>query len=66
MSSDSKYFNCSQESEHNYVAGLYSVSVRPAVRKFLSESCEDGSIKYSTHAEVYALIKEKLGYEREA
>lgn len=60
---DDKYFNCAQESEHEYVAGLYPKEQRATVREFLKEACADNSIKYSSHLEVYELIAEELGYE---
>ena len=58
---DDKFFNCSESHEHDYVAGLYSVGDRPAVRKLLKDACADNRIKNSTHMEVYELIKAELG-----
>lgn len=60
---DDKLFNCSQQSEHEYVAGLYSVERKPSVRSLLSNSCASNAIYHSTHLQVYGLIKQKLGYE---
>ncbi len=60
--SDHKLFNCSEEYEVNYVANLYTESKK--VEAFLIEQCKNGTIKNFTHAEVYALIKAKLGLLR--
>jgi len=54
---DDKYFNCKQEHED----GLYG-SNKDKVSTFLSNKCDNNTIKYSTHKEVYNLIKEELGY----
>jgi len=59
-SKDDKYFNCNQEYELNYVAGLYVN--RDIVKNFLKESCANNTIYHSTHAQVYKLIRDKLGY----
>lgn len=58
---DDTYFNCSQESELNYVSGLYSN--KTSVYNLLKQACANNAIKYSTHKQVYQLIKDKLGYE---
>lgn len=55
------FFNCSKESEVDYVAGNYDDSEE--VKKFLHKKCEDGTINYSRHKEVYELIKKELGYD---
>lgn len=55
------FFNCSKESEVNYVARHYKDS--NTVKAFLKKKCEDGTINYSKHEEVYKLIKKELGYE---
>jgi hypothetical protein len=55
------FFNCSKESEVDYVAGNYDDS--KAVKEFLKKKCGDGTIKYSRHKEVYELIKKDLGYD---
>ena len=57
---DDLRFNCSQEHEKIYVVNLYPDD-KKAVKEFLIQSCLDGTIHYSTHMEVYELIKEKLG-----
>ncbi len=62
LARNQKYFNCSKESELKYVSGLYSENQK--VYDFLVSSCKDGKIKYSTHAEVYALIKKELGLDK--
>lgn len=58
---DDKYFNCSEQHEINYVAGLYDQS--DEVREFLRNRCDDCTIHYSTNLEVYQLIKDELGYD---
>ncbi len=58
---DDKYFNCSQQHEHNYVAGLYPGHVSD-VKAFLIKACDKNWIHHSTHMEVYQLIKTHLGY----
>jgi len=62
QSRDHKYFNCSEKHELNYVSSLYAE--KEEVYNFLKESCENNDIHYSTHDEVYALIKTKLGYDK--
>jgi hypothetical protein len=62
-SKDDKLFNCSQQSEHDYVAGLYSIERRPSVRTLLKDGCANNTIYHSTHHQVYQLIKKVLGYE---
>ena len=57
---DDTYFNCHQEYEYQYVAGLYEE--RQKVYFFLRFACETKIIKNETHMEVYLLIKEKLGF----
>jgi hypothetical protein len=57
---DDKLFNCSQEWELNYVAGLYIE--KQIVLEFLKDNCKKGTIKDFTHMEVYKLIERKLGY----
>lgn len=59
MASDHKHFNCSEEHEFTYVSSLYADSQK--VYDFLKESCKNGKINYSTHTEVYQLIKDELG-----
>lgn len=63
--SDHDFFNCSQKHEHDYVARQYPVEERDRVREFLKECCKNGKIFYSTHKEVYDLIRKELGLTRE-
>lgn len=60
-SKDDKYFNCGQEHEFKYVAGLYGTNY-DKVYFYLKKKCGDGSIRYSTHMEVYKMIERDLGY----
>ena len=62
LSRDQKFFNCSEEHELKYVSGLYSESQK--VYDYLVSNCKSGKIKYSSHAEVYALIKNELGFDK--
>lgn len=55
------FFNCSKKSEANYVAGHYKDS--SGVKTFLKNKCEDGTINYSKHEDIYRLIKKELGYD---
>ena len=59
---DDKFFNCDQEHEDHYVANQYDNPDK--VSKFLKEKCESNEIKYSTHKEVYELIKNQLGLSK--
>jgi|WetSurMetagenome_2_1015567.scaffolds.fasta_scaffold00300_8 hypothetical protein len=59
-SRDDKYVNCGQEYELNYVADHYPNKV--IVYDFLKRKHAAGVIKYSTHMQVYELIKKELGY----
>ena len=61
-SRDDKYFSCEQEHELNYVSGLYAEKEK--VYEFLKLKCDDNSIKYSTHDQVYKLIKDELGFTK--
>jgi hypothetical protein len=58
---DDRFFSCSNEHEINYVAGLYSDSMK--VREFLRNGCNKGEIKYLTHAELYKLINRELKFD---
>ena len=57
---DDREFNCHQNSELNYVSGLYKERI--IVKLFLVEKCNSKLIKNFTHMEVYKLIELKLGY----
>jgi len=58
---DDKFFNCSEKYEYRYVSNLYGINSEE-VHLFLAEKCQDGTIYYSTHMEVYRYIKKMLGY----
>jgi hypothetical protein len=58
---DDHYFDCTQESERLYVAGLYEDPKK--VYNFLVLAYNSGIIRYCTHKQVYRIIKEKLDYE---
>ncbi len=58
---DDKFFNCSEEHEFAYVSGLYQNKSK--VYDYLKKQCKPGGkISYSTHMEVYKMIKDDLGY----
>lgn len=58
---DDKYFNCSEKHENDYVSSLYGNN-KDSVSNFLVTACDDNTINYSTHMEVYELIKNQFGY----
>lgn len=58
---DDLFFNCSEQHEVDYVAGLYKDS--DGVREFIKKRCADGTIHYSKSIEVYKLIQKELGYK---
>ena len=58
---DDRMFNCNQEHEHSQVASHYGANTEK-VLKFLKDSCARGDIYRFTHAQVYQLIKDKLGF----
>lgn len=57
---DDLELNCHQDSELDYVAGLYEDKI--IVKAFLIGSCLNKSIKYLTHMEVYKIIEKELGF----
>lgn len=57
---DDLMFNCSQDYELTQVANHYGAD-KERVFVFLKNSCARGDIFRFTHAQVYKLIKEKLG-----
>lgn len=63
MSKEYDEFNCSEDHEYAYVAGLYKDKATQTVKEFLKEKCDSDEIYNSTHAEVYALL-EANGFER--
>lgn len=58
---DDKYFNCSEKHENDYVSSLYGDN-QVVVSVFLKMECENNTINYSTHMEVYELIETELGF----
>lgn len=58
---DDRFFNCAQYYEIEQVASHYDHN-KAEVLEFLKSSCTKKVILYSTHMQVYQLIKEKLGY----
>ena len=62
---DDKFFNCSQQHEHDYVASLYPEN-EDRVKEFLKKCCDDETFSYSTHDAVYNEIEKKLGLKKPA
>ena len=63
MDRDHIFFNCTQDDVYNeveYRIGKYEDSDK--VRDFIKAKCEDGTIKYLTHAEVKKLLAD-AGFE---
>ena len=61
MSTEQDYFNCSEEHEFNYVAGLYKKTAD--VKAWLKDKCADGTINYTTHKEIYTML-DNAGFAR--
>lgn len=57
---DDLMFNGNQDYELTQVASHYGAN-KERVLKFLKDSCARGDIFHFTHAQVYKIIKEKLG-----
>lgn len=57
---DSKYFNCSEEHELEYVSNKYKDKV--AVKNFIRSKCKDKTIHYWTQEKLAEFLKEN-GYE---
>ena len=60
---DDLHFNCSQQHETDYVAGLYPEKHKQDVKDLLSKACKENTLKNSTHKQVYALIELELGHK---
>ena len=54
---DYEYFNCSEEHEFKYVSGKYIEEKK--VYQFLKDKYKSREINYSTHKEVYVMIKKE-------
>ncbi len=50
MAKDSKFFNCSQDHEVEYLASKFVGDKKEIIAK-IKELCKAGKIKYSTHQE---------------
>jgi hypothetical protein len=60
---DDIHFNCSQDHEANYVAGLYP-HAKQEVKTFLAQACKEKALSNATHKQVYDLIHQKLGHKQ--
>lgn len=61
---DDLYFNCTQEHEAEYVAGLYPETVKKEVKDFLKRACQTKLLNNATHQQVYDLIHKQLGHKQ--
>ena len=61
MSTEHEYFNCTEDHEFNYVAGLYEDAAD--VKQWLKDKCADGTICYTKHEDLYKML-DKAGYKR--
>lgn len=60
---DDLYFNCTQDHEAEYVAGLYP-DREEEVKDFLERACRTKLLNNATHQQVYDLIDKQLGYKQ--
>lgn len=51
---DDLYFNCSEPHEVDFVVKQYMEPDK--VREYIKQKCKDGTIKRSTHQQVYDLL----------
>jgi hypothetical protein len=61
---DDLYFNCTQDHEAEYVAGLYPATAKKEVKDFLERACRTKLLNNATHQQVYDLIDKQLGYKQ--
>ena len=59
-SKDYQFFECDQQQDLDYVAGLYDQ--KDQVYDLLHQEREKNTINYSTHVDIYELIETRLGY----
>jgi hypothetical protein len=59
-SKDYQFFECDQQQDLDYVAGLYNEKEK--VYDLLYTERNKNTISYSTHVDIYELIEDKLGY----
>lgn len=65
LKTDWKYFNCSKQSEHDYIISLYPKENRDKVRDSLKLWCEARLIDDYTHEQVCDLINFVLNFNKE-
>lgn len=56
MGKEQDYFNCSEDYEHDYVAGLFEETRK--VKKWLKENCANNNINNTTHVELYQMLRD--------
>ena len=54
MTKEFKYFNCDEDYEHDYVAGLFEETKQ--VKKWLEENCENNTINNTKHMDLYQML----------
>lgn len=54
MNKELEYFNCDEDYEHDYVAGLFEETKK--VKKWLEENCENNTINNTTHMDLYQML----------
>lgn len=59
-----KFFNCSKQKEHDYVANLYPSHQHKKIKSQLEFLCKHKLIYYSTYEEIYNLIENTIGLKR--
>jgi len=59
-SRDYQFFECYEQQDLDYVAGLYNDKEK--VYDLLKTEREKNTINYSTHVDIYELIENRLGF----
>ena len=54
MTKEYNYFNCDEEYEFDYVAGLFEETKK--VKKWLKTNCDNNRIDNTTHIELYKML----------
>lgn len=60
---DDKFFNCSQDSERDYVKKLYA-GHEQQIEDYIKEQCKVGKIHYTSHEKLYQMIYDDLKLRR--
>ncbi len=54
MTKEFEYFNCDEDYELDYVAGLFEETKK--VKKWLEENCENNTINNTKHMDLYQML----------